>query len=621
MSRGVPEEGIDRILRELDPSDSDPDDPPTDDSECIDDTDADSHYVPSEASSSFGWNTPSDDESDIPTPRVPAPTSSNAPESVTSNTWGEVNESRNVFEPNFTDGVSAELIGELTGKDSVDFFLHFFDEEVLNLIVTETNRFAHQPKNIRRVHKKTTNVPNKPRNPKWVDVSQDEVKQFLGIVLWMGLVQMPTLRSYWSRDSIYLNNIPKVMTRNRFEGILANLHFTDNTAHTESRSRIFKIESLIKLLRDRFKSSFTPGANVCVDESNVPFRGRVVFRQYLPNKTHKYGIKLFKLCSGGYTFDFIVYSGKGTVILNPGENYSENIVMELTHPLLNAGRTVYTDNWYTSVQLAKMLKRKCTYLVGTLNRRRRNNPSEVTQKKLKKGEVIARQNEDNIVVLKWHDKRDVLMLSSKHDATMVSKTIRGKEIIKPQLVEDYNKGKAFIDLSDQMASYSPFLHRTSKWYIRLFFHLATATCVVNALNLYKMINKKDIDINSFKGEIIKSLIACKPMRGTLSTNAASPAVVLPGTSSGRATPDTPVTSTPPSASFSLPRQGQHELEEVLGSKRITRRRCTECYKKLALERNTAYARNRARKVNTICKLCNIPICVECFARHSKKRTQ
>ena len=28
----------------------------------------------------------------------------------------------------------------------------------------------------------------------------------------------------------------------------------------------------------------------------VPFRGRLKFRQYLPKKSHKYGIKLFKLC-------------------------------------------------------------------------------------------------------------------------------------------------------------------------------------------------------------------------------------------------------------------------------------------------------------------------------------
>jgi hypothetical protein len=45
-----------------------------------------------------------------------------------------------------------------------------------------------------------------------------------------------------------------------------------------------------------------------IDESMVPFRGRLHFRQYIPNKTHKYGIKLYKLCTtDGYTCNISVY--------------------------------------------------------------------------------------------------------------------------------------------------------------------------------------------------------------------------------------------------------------------------------------------------------------------------
>jgi len=35
------------------------------------------------------------------------------------------------------------------------------------------------------------------------------------------------------------------------------------------------------------------------------------FRQYTKGKSHKYGIKLFKLCDpDGYTYNVLVYSGK-----------------------------------------------------------------------------------------------------------------------------------------------------------------------------------------------------------------------------------------------------------------------------------------------------------------------
>ncbi|XP_026465869.1 abscisic acid and environmental stress-inducible protein-like, partial [Ctenocephalides felis] len=48
----------------------------------------------------------------------------------------------------------------------------------------------------------------------------------------------------------------------------------------------------------------------------VPWRGRLGFRQYIPGKRHKYGVKLYKLClSEGYTHNIEIYADKnGTMI-------------------------------------------------------------------------------------------------------------------------------------------------------------------------------------------------------------------------------------------------------------------------------------------------------------------
>lgn len=98
------------------------------------------------------------------------------------------------------------------------------------------------------------------------------------------------------------------------------------------------------------------------------------------------------------------------------------------------------------------------------------------------------------------------MLSTKHDSSMQTITSRRKEINKPSVVVDYNKGKAFIDLSDQMSAYSPYLRRTLKWYKRVVFHLLTATTVVNALVLYNKINNTKINITKFKEKIVEDLL-------------------------------------------------------------------------------------------------------------------
>ena len=67
-----------------------------------------------------------------------------------------------------------------------------------------------------------------------------------------------------------------------------------------------------------------------------------------------------------------------------------------------------------------MLLENQTHLVGTLRRNRASNSKAVVDAHLKKEEVVGRENEDVTVVAKWRSKREVLMLSTKHDLKMVN---------------------------------------------------------------------------------------------------------------------------------------------------------------------------------------------------------
>lgn len=370
------------------------------------------------------------------------------------------------------------------------------------------------------------------------------------------------------------------MSRNRFENLLSMFHTCDNESQANLNDRLRKISDVLNMLQSKFKEAYVPENVVCIDESNVPFRGRIHFRQYIPNKRHRYGIKVFKLCvAGGYTWSFKVYTGK---VKQDDTSVSETVVTELMDGLLNSGRTLFTDNWYTSVSLAdKMIKNK-THLVGTLRANRKQNPPEVIKATLKKGEIVSRQNENKTVVLKWKDKRDVLMLTTKHDDSLKTFLNKGRECIKPAVVLDYNKGKTFIDLSDQMAAYAPYCRRTVKWYKRLLFHLITATTIVNALHLFNTLNGKRINITRFKELIVSGLLN-------------SDADVM-----------RPSTSRDPQ---------RHTLKELEGQKRVTRKRCFTCYKKMSKKHNAAYARKNAKKVNTICEQCEQPMCLVCFQNH------
>lgn len=71
-----------------------------------------------------------------------------------------------------------------------------------------------------------------------------------------------------------------------------------------------------------------------------------------------------------YTIGFRVYAGKEAT---PGLEILTKIITEITHEYLNFGRTVYTDNWCTSVNLAHQLFDNYTHLVGILRNNRKQN--------------------------------------------------------------------------------------------------------------------------------------------------------------------------------------------------------------------------------------------------------
>lgn len=139
------------------------------------------------------------------------------------------------------------------------------------------------------------------------------------------------------------------------------------------------------MIRNKFKEIYTPEQEICIDESNVRWRGRLSFRQYLPNKRHPYGIKIFKVCTKrGFTWDFKVYIGRDDTRTSSVAN---SVVLELCSPLLDQGRILYCDNWYTSVSLATNLLAHQTHTVGTLRSNRSHNSRIVKNARLRKGET------------------------------------------------------------------------------------------------------------------------------------------------------------------------------------------------------------------------------------------
>lgn len=258
----------------------------------------------------------------------------------------------------------------------------------------------------------------------------------------MGLVQMPQVESYWSTSRLYSIDFGSVMSRNRFQLLTTMIHYSDNE-NADQNNRLYKLGTLIEDLMINANNCMVPEKSLYIDESIIPFTGRLLFKQFIKNKRHRYGIKLFKLCiPPNFTIAIKIYAGRESV---PDTNISTKIVLELAEPYLDFGRTIVVDNWYISIELAERLGQRTTYLTGTLRTNRKSNPKEVVSSKLKKGETFSLRNSNNVMVLKWKDKRDLLICSTKDTNNMVTVVKRQKITKKPEAIINYNKGKGSID--------------------------------------------------------------------------------------------------------------------------------------------------------------------------------
>lgn len=96
--------------------------------------------------------------------------------------------------------------------------------------------------------------------------------------------------------------------------IMRFLHYNNTKCppyNDPSHDKLFKIQPLLNFFSEKFPQLFIPNQNISVDELLVHFTGRLGFKQFIPSKRARYGVKLYKLCDRetGYIYAFRVYEG------------------------------------------------------------------------------------------------------------------------------------------------------------------------------------------------------------------------------------------------------------------------------------------------------------------------
>lgn len=421
-----------------------------------------------------------------------------------------------------------------------EFFQLFFTDALLEEIVNETNRYAHEK------IQKNTPLQKKSIWWSWKDVTLIEIKAFLGVLINMGMNEKPEVSDFFSNDWVdYYPFFKDVFSKVRFLQIFWNLHVGPPASGPiiGALTRSGKVRNVVAYLDRKFRQYFVPQKKVSVDESTVGFKGRVLFKVYNKDKPIKWGIKVFVLSDSksGYICAMEPYFGKSTTDRMERQDLgsTSRVVIHLVNKLKQSygeveGFHVFTDRFYTNLDLAKALNEMKVHLTGTIMLNRKGLPEEIrpTRKsskiskkrrepaeppkpklKLKKGQMKTfRDDKINCSVTLWKDTNLVSMLSTLYadnttnTITRVKKGGAVESVIKPTVVCKYNQYMGGVDIADQYISSYAFSRKSLKWWRKVFFWLLE-TAVVNAFILFKIKHKKPkLRQRQFRKVLVKELV-------------------------------------------------------------------------------------------------------------------
>ncbi|CAH1969626.1 unnamed protein product [Acanthoscelides obtectus] len=270
------------------------------------------------------------------------------------------------------------------------------------------------------------------------------------------------------------------MTERKFALICKFLHFSNKNELDEntSQKKLFNIKPVLDHLQKRFMEVYIPEQIISIDESLVGWKVCLTWKQYIPSKRKssidtdyelstcvdlssadesesEYPEEAADLGSKKKKFalicKFLHFSNNNELDENTSQRKLFNIkpvqkrfmevyipkqIISIDESLVDKGYCLFLDNYYTSVDLAERLSKRRTDCVGTMRLNRQGIPKELKEKKWEHGEAYALFRKK---IIRYKDKKEMVMISTLHDNQFVEKTKKRKVMKRPVAVEHYNK--------------------------------------------------------------------------------------------------------------------------------------------------------------------------------------
>ncbi|XP_055772314.1 piggyBac transposable element-derived protein 4-like [Salvelinus fontinalis] len=322
----------------------------------------------------------------------------------------------------------------------------------------------------------------------WRPMDSTDLRAYVGLLILAGVYRSrgEAAASLWDAESgrtVFRATMPL----KAFHKYSRLLRFDDRQSRPArlATDRLAAVREVWDLWEERLQALYNPGPEVTVDEQLVPFRGRCPFRQYIPSKPAKYGIKSWVACDAksSYAWKMQVYTGKAAGGC-PEKNQGARVVLDLTEGL-PTGHNVTCDNFFTSYELGQRLLERNLTMVGTVRKNKPELPPALLQSKGRQVSSSRFAFTPTATLVSYLAKRNknVLLLSTRHAEPDVS----DRRDRKPALILDYNCNKGGVDNLDKVVGTYSCRRMTARWPLVIFHNILDVSSY-NAFVIWREIN-------------------------------------------------------------------------------------------------------------------------------------
>ncbi|XDV25949.1 hypothetical protein PO909_029773 [Leuciscus waleckii] len=365
-------------------------------------------------------------------------------------------------------------------EDVKSTFELYFPHSIQTILVTMTNMEG-----------------NRVYGDQWKKIDWTELEAFMGLLILAGVLKSngESARSLWDGEmgrAIFRATMPL----KDFIKLSGVIRFDDKATRNERKAtdKLAPIRELWDKWLERLPLMYNPGMYVTVDECLIGFRGRCQFRQYMPSKPAKYGLKIWAACDAksSYSHNMQVYTGKPAGGQRE-QHLGKRVVLDMVKDL--KGHIVTCDNFFTSYALGSELLQRKIRMLGTVRKNRAELPSALltVQNRSVHSSLFGFTETHTIVSYSPQKKKNVILMSTVHNNAAVS----DREDRKPMMILDYNATKGGVDNLDKIVATYTCARKTARWPMAIFFYILDVSAY-NSFVLWREINPTWGQLKSYK---------------------------------------------------------------------------------------------------------------------------